>query len=244
MGYYVGKNENPRFIKDLDGLDKVAYAKGKEEDKGEKDVLKTVWSPKPKTGLKDLSLSREAYKREVNYLGVPGNSKFTKDLRDIDRIFSKKGKKAAEDESRRRKLVWNPRDRESPADSDWNKESKMPLLATPAKRIVKEHILGVSLKEEFADLESIFHSASKGMVSVSSAPNGQDPNSHIVTLSGPAATASAVLSPNGISHKEFVDDLRNMLHANHYKLVTSQYREDVVAGTIIVKFIVKIPMNL
>ena len=118
------------------------------------------------------------------------------------------------------------------------------LLSTPAKQIVREHVLGVPLQEDFSNLESIFHSAGAGTVSVSMGPNGQDPASRVVTLSGPMDSAHATLSPNGLMHKEFVDDLRQTLKAAHYKLVTMTYHESPVEGTIECKFYVKVPMNL
>jgi hypothetical protein len=120
----------------------------------------------------------------------------------------------------------------------------MSLLSTPAKRIIKESVLGVKLKEEFEDLESIFHSASGGGVSITSAPNGQDPNSRIVIMTGPAATASPALSPNGIDHKRFMDELRYSLLDNHYKLVSFQYHEDPASNAVTAKCFVKIPRNL
>ena len=120
----------------------------------------------------------------------------------------------------------------------------MSLLSTPAKRIIKESVLGIPIKEEFEDLVSIFHSASGGGVAVTCHPNGQDPNSHIVVMSGPAATASPALSPNGIDHKRFMDALRASLLDNHYKLVSFQYHEDPADHSVTARYFVKIPRNL
>jgi hypothetical protein len=120
----------------------------------------------------------------------------------------------------------------------------MSLLTTPGKRIIKEQVLNSPMEEEFEDLEGIFHTVAGGGASISCQPNGQDPNSHIVTVSGPSASASASLCPNGADHKRFMDELRMHLAASHYKLVSFTYREDPADNSVTCKYYVKIPPNL
>ena len=122
--------------------------------------------------------------------------------------------------------------------------SNMNLLTTPGKRIIKEQVLGVPLKEEFEDLEGIFRSVAGPGASISAQPNGQDVNSHIITITGPSASANASLCPNGVDHKRFMDELRSSLAASHYKLVSFTYREDPADNSVTCKYYVKVPPNL
>jgi len=107
----------------------------------------------------------------------------------------------------------------------------MNMLRTPAKKLVREHIQNIKEEATMADAVAAFHAA--GCASATGSPNGTDPHSFSVTVTG-----------MGADFQKAQHEIDANLKAKGLRLVSIQYHEDPVTLVKTHHCVVKAPVTI